>query len=254
MNILIIGCGKVGSMLANTLSNDGHDISIVDTKHDNFDNLDSDFSGFTTTGLPIDLDVLKEAGIKSCDILAAVSNDDTINIMVSQLAKEIFNIPKVISRINDPILKDVFSDFNINTISPTNLTVSSVLSFINKVEKTDNINIGSHTISFPILKDVFSDFNINTISPTNLTVSSVLSFINKVEKTDNINIGSHTISFSTISIPKKLVGQSVKDIEFDEKEFLYAILHSDNSISIVDNNSNIILSNDDKIIISKIVD
>lgn len=207
MNILIIGCGKVGSMLANTLSNDGHDISIIDTNHDNFDNLDSDFSGFTTTGLPIDLDVLKEAGIKSCDILAAVSNDDNINIMVSQLAKEIFNIPKVISRINDPILKDVFSDFNINTISPTNLTVSSVLSVINKVEKTDNINIGSHTISF-----------------------------------------------STISIPKKLVGQSVKDIEFDEKEFLYAILHSDNSISIVDNNSNITLSNDDKIIISKIVD
>lgn len=148
MNILIVGCGKVGSKLASILSRDGHDVSIVDKIEANFDSLDDDFSGFTTTGFPIDLDILRSAGAESCDILAAVSSNDNVNIMVSQLAKEIFHIEKVITRIYDPKRKDVFSQFGINAICPTNLTVSSIISSINNVEQLSDINIGCHTISF----------------------------------------------------------------------------------------------------------
>jgi trk system potassium uptake protein TrkA len=150
MNILIVGCGKVGSKLACQLSREGHDVSIVDREEKSFELLDNDFHGFKTSGIPIDQDVLKRAGIENCDALAAVSPDDNVNIMVSQLAHEIFHVPTVLARIYDPKRKDVFSHFGLHTVCPTNLTVSAVKSAIVEKEKPQVINIDSHTIQFHI--------------------------------------------------------------------------------------------------------
>ncbi|MEG0570900.1 MAG: NAD-binding protein, partial [Oscillospiraceae bacterium] len=102
MNIMVVGCGKVGSRLALALCEDGHDVSVVDRYESSFELLGSAFSGFTTIGVPIDQDVLKRAGIEDCDAVAAVSSDDNVNIMVSQLAHEIFKVPTVLARIYDP--------------------------------------------------------------------------------------------------------------------------------------------------------
>lgn len=77
----------------------GHAVSIVDRSPWAFDRLDDDFTGYTVEGIPIDGDVLKEAGIEGCDILVAVTNDDNINLMVGQMAKEIFGVPKVLARL-----------------------------------------------------------------------------------------------------------------------------------------------------------
>ncbi|MDK2802811.1 MAG: TrkA family potassium uptake protein [Oscillospiraceae bacterium] len=148
MNIIVVGCGKVGCKLADSLDNNGHDVSVVDQDELNFDRLSNDFNGFTTAGYPIDLDVLKKAGADNCDVLAAVTSNDNINIMVSQLAKEVLNVPNVIARIYDPKRKDVFSHFGIHTVCPTNLTVASVLSAIENTATKVMFNIGSHTINF----------------------------------------------------------------------------------------------------------
>ncbi|WMJ23815.1 NAD-binding protein [Paludicola sp. MB14-C6] len=148
MNILVVGCGKVGSKLASQLSREGHDVSIVDREEKSFELLEDDFQGFKTSGIPIDQDVLKRAGIESCDALAAVSSDDNVNIMVSQLAHEIFQVPTVLARIYDPKREDVFSHFGLHTVCPTNLTVAAVRSAITEKEKPQVINIDCHTISF----------------------------------------------------------------------------------------------------------
>jgi len=148
MNILVVGCGKVGARLADVLSKQGHDISIVSKTEEGFDALPSDFNGFTTTGVPIDQDVLKKAGIESCDALAAVTPDDNINIMVSELAKEIFKVPRVFVRIYDPRRDEVFSSLGMRTICPTNLTVSAVCSALNEDTKTVTLNLGSRTMNF----------------------------------------------------------------------------------------------------------
>ena len=92
MNILIIGCGKVGSRLADVLCQLGHDVAIIAQKRESFDLLSDDFSGFTIQGVPIDLDILRQAGIEGCDAIAAVTEDDNTNIMVCQIAREIFNV------------------------------------------------------------------------------------------------------------------------------------------------------------------
>lgn len=148
MNILIVGCRKVGSNLASELSREGHDVSVVDNEEAQFEMLASDYSGYTTVGIPIDQDVLKKAGIENCDAVAAVSDDDNVNIMVSQLAKEIFKIDNVLARIYDPRREDVFSHFGLHTVCPTKLTVSAVKHALTERYQTQSINIDSHTVNF----------------------------------------------------------------------------------------------------------
>ena len=148
MNILVVGCGKVGARLATQLSIEGHDVSIVDKDDESFEMLGEEFEGFKTSGIPIDQDVLKKAGIENCDALAAVSSDDNINIMVSQLARSIFKVPTVLARIYDPKRENVFSHFGLHTVCPTNLTVSAVRSALTEIEKPQIVNFGSHTVSF----------------------------------------------------------------------------------------------------------
>lgn len=148
MNILVVGCGKVGARLATQLDKEGHDVSVVDRSERSFELLGSQFNGFKTCGIPIDQDVLRRAGIENCDAVAAVSSDDNINIMVSQLAHELFHVPNVLARIYDPKRENVFSHFGLHTVCPTNLTVAAVRSAIIDHEKPQHINFGSHTISF----------------------------------------------------------------------------------------------------------
>lgn len=151
MNILVVGCGKVGATLASVLSRKGHDVSVVAKDETSFERLSPDFSGYTIHGVPIDQDVLRRAGIENCDALAAMTEDDNINIMVSQLAREIFKVPKVLARIYDPSRGDVFSHFGLQTVCPTNLTVSAVCSALLDNSPAKNINLGAHTITFTLM-------------------------------------------------------------------------------------------------------
>ena len=130
MNIIIIGCGKVGSRFAEILSKDGHDVVIVDNDKNAFKALNHDFNGITVIGVPIDQDVLKQAGIENADAFAAVTPDDNVNIMACQVAKEIFKVPRVIARIYNPEREHVFHQFGLDTICPTNLTVDVIRSKI----------------------------------------------------------------------------------------------------------------------------
>ena len=148
MNILIVGCGKVGSMLASQLDQMGHDVAVLDREEARFALLDSDFSGYTICGVPIDQDVLKQAGIKSCDAVLAMTEDDNVNIMVCQRAREIFHIKTVLARIFDPKREKIFSTFNIRTISPTNLTVDMVLSALSGTYEARHTLIGNATLSY----------------------------------------------------------------------------------------------------------
>ena len=147
MNILIVGCGRVGSELAGALSREGHTVAIVDANESAFDLLPPDYSGYCTVGIPIDLDVLREAGIENCDALAAVSQDDNTNIMVCQLAKEYFHLENILARIYDPRRGNVFSHFGLRTVCPTRLTVETVKNILLQ-DKPQQITVGPSTISF----------------------------------------------------------------------------------------------------------
>ncbi len=157
MNIIIIGCGKVGSKFAQVLAEDGHDVVVVSNDKNEFKSLGPDFNGITVTGVPIDQDVLKQAGIESADALAAVTPDDNTNIMACQVAKEVFSVPRVIARIFNPEREQVFHHFGLNTICPTNLTVDLLRSkIIGECDDSSHCSIANEAFSFvrePVKKE-----------------------------------------------------------------------------------------------------
>jgi trk system potassium uptake protein TrkA len=130
MQVIVIGCGKVGSRFAQALSEEGHDVVVVDNDRHLFKKLGPDFNGVTITGVPIDQDTLKQAGIETADALVAVTPDDNVNIMACQVAKEIFKVPRVIARIYNPEREHVFHQFGLETICPTSITVDIIHSMI----------------------------------------------------------------------------------------------------------------------------
>ncbi|MCI5668828.1 MAG: TrkA family potassium uptake protein [Oscillospiraceae bacterium] len=148
MNILIIGCGKVGSELAGLLDKRGHDVSVTDHDEERFENLPADFGGFTTPGVSIDQEVLKKAGIESCDAVCAVTEDDDLNIMAAQLAEELYHVPRVFARISDPDKAEVFKGFGIHTVCPTTLAVEAALAAIEDMSEEARVSIQRNMVSF----------------------------------------------------------------------------------------------------------
>jgi trk system potassium uptake protein len=123
MYIIIIGCGRLGSMLAEDLSDSGYNISIVDREAKNLATLGSGFNGLRIKGIEFDNDILLEAGIENADYIISATPDDNINITVALIAKKIFKVPRIIARINDPKKKRVYDGLGIETINPTELSV-----------------------------------------------------------------------------------------------------------------------------------
>ena len=119
MKLVIVGCGRVGAMAALALSKAGHQVTVIDSNRHAFDRLGSDFAGEMVLGNGIDEDVLRRAGIEQAEGFASLTNGDNRNIMAAQIAREIFHVPRVITRIYDPIRENVYHELGLDTLSPT---------------------------------------------------------------------------------------------------------------------------------------
>jgi len=119
MKVVIMGCGRVGARLASLLDKEGHQVTTLDTNTYSFRRLPADFGGTALLGNGLDEDALKKAGIEDADAFVAVTQGDNRNIMVSQIAKHIFNVPKVVCRIYDPLRRDLYITLGLEAISPT---------------------------------------------------------------------------------------------------------------------------------------
>jgi trk system potassium uptake protein TrkA len=127
MYVIIMGCGRVGARLANLLAGEGHEVLVLDVDSRAFNRLGAAFPGQTMLGTGIDVDVLRKAGIERADAFAAVTQGDNRNIMASQIAKHIFKVPKVVTRIYDPIRQDTYAALGLETISPTVIGASAFM-------------------------------------------------------------------------------------------------------------------------------
>jgi trk system potassium uptake protein len=120
-----MGCGRVGARLAQMLTSNGHDVTILDIKSSAFNRLGPDFRGTTMLGNGIDQEVLKRAGIERADAFVAATQGDNRNIMSSQIAKHVFGVPRVVTRIYDPLRSDTFAALGLQAISPTIIGANS---------------------------------------------------------------------------------------------------------------------------------
>lgn len=125
MYFIVIGCGKVGSQLAKFLS-ESHNVVVIDKNPASFQALQPVFNGITIVGNCINLDVLRDAGIERCDGIAAVTNDDNVNIVVGQIAKKMFNINKCIIRIVDPVKNEIYRKLGYDVISGQRLVAAII--------------------------------------------------------------------------------------------------------------------------------
>ncbi len=119
MHVIIVGCGRVGSELARILSAEGHNVVVIDKSQASFDRLGNTFNGITLVGNGFDPEILKAAGIEKADAFCAVTNGDNTNIMSSQVAKKIFKVPKVITRVYDPKRAEIYKALGLDVISGT---------------------------------------------------------------------------------------------------------------------------------------
>ncbi|MBI2287688.1 MAG: TrkA family potassium uptake protein [Chloroflexi bacterium] len=119
MRVVIMGCGRVGARLAGLLDTDGHSVTILDVNSYSFRRLSADFKGTALVGNGIDEEVLKKAGLEGADVFFALTQGDNRNIMAAQIAKHIFNVPRVICRIYDPLREELYRTLGLETISPT---------------------------------------------------------------------------------------------------------------------------------------
>jgi trk system potassium uptake protein TrkA len=102
MHIIIVGCGRTGSLLARTLAERGHQVVVVDPNPDQFLRLGPNFRGRTITGLGFDRDVLLRAGIEHAQGVAAVTSDETANLLIAFIARRHFHVPNVVARLFEP--------------------------------------------------------------------------------------------------------------------------------------------------------
>lgn len=125
--IVIAGCGRLGSRLANQLSQDGHSVVVIDKEKEKLNNLSAEFSGFRIHQDATELEALRAAKIHQADIVLALTGVDNVNLMVAQVAQTIFEVPKVLARIFDPQREQVYRELGILIISPVQLTVNAIL-------------------------------------------------------------------------------------------------------------------------------
>ena len=123
---VIIGCGRLGANLANTLSGEGENVLILDKEKDSFRKLSSSFGGLAVEGDGTELDTLKAADVQRADTVVAVTNNDNVNIMIAQIAKECFSVKKVIARLFDPERECVYQELGIDTICPAVLSANEI--------------------------------------------------------------------------------------------------------------------------------
>lgn len=126
MNVVVIGCSRVGARVASMLDHNGHRVTVVDTRSSAFQLLADNFGGDTVIGTGIDEDVLRVANIEKADALIAVTDFDNRNIMAAQVARTIFKVPQVILRIYDPVREDTYRRMGLTTVCPTT-TISAMI-------------------------------------------------------------------------------------------------------------------------------
>lgn len=118
MKMIIVGCGRMGSGLAQTLSQKGHSVTVIDLDPAAFGRLPSSFSGEKITGVGFDREVLIKAGIERADGLAAVTTSDEANAVIARIASLIFRVPKVVARLYDQRKAEIYKRLGIQTIDP----------------------------------------------------------------------------------------------------------------------------------------
>ena len=130
MKTVIVGCGRVGAVLADAFDRAGHEVIVIDPSTRAFERLPSTFGGNALRGDGTDEDTLRRAGAEDADIFIAMTEGDNRNVMAAQVAHEALGAKRVIAKINDPVRAEAYADLGIATLCRTNMMADAVNAFL----------------------------------------------------------------------------------------------------------------------------
>jgi trk system potassium uptake protein TrkA len=214
MKIMIIGCGRMGAGLALYLSQSGHIVTVSDNDPSAFERLGPAFTGKTFLGDALNRDILIQAGIEGADALAALTPNDSINLVVARLARDVFQVPKVIARMHDPRKAEIYRRLGVQTISTVTLgmqRLAELLTFsrLDIVHSLGNGDVGIVESEIPLLLvgrivndlTVSGEIRIIAISRGGRTIIPTLGAV--FEKGDMAHIA---VSITSVDRLKNLLG------------------------------------------------
>jgi trk system potassium uptake protein len=147
MKIIIMGCGRVGEQAARFLSDEGHNVTVIDQDGNALDRLGENFRGSKVKGVGFDRQVLINAGIEYADAFAATSSSDNANIVAARIARNIFHVPHVITRLYDPRRTEIYRRLGLITISSTTWGAERICELISHAELDPVFSFGSGEVS-----------------------------------------------------------------------------------------------------------
>ena len=130
MRAMIIGCGRVGSVLANRLDEAGHQVLVLDKNQQAFRRLSEKFSGERRVGNGLVEEYVRPALQEKTDILFVMTDKDNINLMISQWVKKKFQVDRVITEVHESILAGLYKELDLETVCPTDLVLKELLQMI----------------------------------------------------------------------------------------------------------------------------
>lgn len=127
MKAFILGCGRVGSMLATLLDQEKMEVTVIDANENAFNKLGESFNGSQVTGNITDEVILQSAGIDQADLIAVLTSDDIANLMAAQIVKQKFGRERILVRVRDPVKAAVFREMGLATVCPTNVEFEIII-------------------------------------------------------------------------------------------------------------------------------
>lgn len=146
MKVIIVGCGKLGSGLAQALTKKGHTVTVIDNKPESFELLGKDFSGKIMVGVGFDRDVLEKAQIRTSDAIIACSKSDEANALIGRISQTVYKVPHVISRLYDPRKAELYRTLGIQTISTINWGINRAIEMLSYNRLDTLLTIGNNNV------------------------------------------------------------------------------------------------------------
>jgi trk system potassium uptake protein TrkA len=176
MRVIIMGCGRVGEQLARLLTDEGHQVVVIDYDPNALARLGPNFRGKLVQGVGFDRSVLMKAGIESTDAFAATSSSDNANIVAARIAHNIFHVPRVVARLYDPQRAEIYRRLGMLTISSTTWGAERLRELLTSAELDPILSLGSGEVSminFEVSPQLAGRMVKNLSVPSEITVVAI---------------------------------------------------------------------------------
>jgi len=132
---IVIGCGRVGSAVAQQLQGSGWDVTVLDENEDALGRLGDSWVGGFVVGHGMDLQLLREAGIEDADAVVVTTDGDNTNLVIAQVAQKQFEVPTVVVRVLDPARAQFYASRGLRIVCPTSAAIETLVGAVRKAEE-----------------------------------------------------------------------------------------------------------------------